>query len=639
MTFQKLTNASGAALRTLGLGFALLFHWAWLSQPLGWPLTAFHLALVALALVRPNDALLVLAGLGPLTTTLATQLHAPRAGTFLLVAMLWAVATGLLVRRTESKSGTRLGIPAALLATVVLASATVAIAGNPVFITGSAGLWDTVRALIAGELFEWIWPWIPLHLAVIMSLALFIAVNVEQAVRVDRQLGTRLIMMLVVGHAGAVAVGLSRFASAALRDGEIVSAWLRLMGDVRYHSQYDVNAAGSTLVIVACAGVGLVAAAHHRVVTSLGVLVVLTGVWMAGSRAALVALIAVLMLKPVLNVISAGGRRAWLRGAATLVVVAIAAAGLYAFYPVGRNVSTSVAYQSRAIMLRTAWRAGLSNPVFGVGIGRLPERGHEFGRSEAASELMGVTGTRENAHNQYLQVFAELGLVGITAFVLIIGNIGWMSGLRPAGDPLLSWTVWGLVASLLTWLLGHPLLVAEAAFVFWLFVGLVAGLNPPPPIETGAWRLARGLGILLAAVVVIITPLRASNAARLAALEHQGIGVSAAWRHEGDVTYRVASSSFSLFLPSSTAVVVPLRAAHPSRSPVVIEVFLRGVMIDRRQISSDAWHRVTIRLPESDREFERVEFVIVDPPVDSADQDVVHVGKATDIRAAVPDAR
>jgi hypothetical protein len=628
LTFQKLTNVSGAALRTFGLGLALLFHWAWLRQPLGWPLAAFHLALVALALVRPKDALLVLAGLGPLTTTLAMQLHSPRAGTFLLVAMLWAVATGLLVRRTESASGTRLGVPALLLATVVLASATVAIAGHPVFITGYAGLRDAAFSLIAGELFEWVWPWIPLHLAVIMSLALFMAVNVEQAVRVDRQFATRLIMMLLVGHAAAVAVGLSRFASAAVRDGEIVAAGLRLMAGVRYHSQYDVNAAGSTLVIVACAGIGLVTAAHHRVVTWIGVLVVLAGIWMAGSRAALVALIAVLVLKPLLNVISAGGRRAWLSGGATVVVVAVAAAGLYAFYPVGRNVPTSVAYESRAIMLRTAWRAGLSDPVFGIGIGRLPERGHEFG-SDGMRELMGVAGTRENAHNQYLQVFAELGLVGIVAFALLIGNIGWLSGLRPGGDPLLSWTTWGLLASLSTWLLGHPLLVAEAAVVFWLFVGLIAGLNPPPAIQTGERRLARGLGILLAAVVLIMTPVRASKAARLAALEHQGIGVSAAWRHEGDLAYRTAGATFTLFLPSSTAVVVPLRLAHPSPNLVIVEVFLRGVMVDRREISFDAWRRVILRVPESNREFERVEFAVRGAAIGSADQDVVHIGKAT----------
>jgi hypothetical protein len=587
-----------------------------------------HLALIALALVRPKDALLVLAGLGPLTTTLATQLHSPRAGWCLLVAMLWAVATGLLVRRTESVSGERLEIPAALLATVALASATVAIAGHPVFITGYAGLRDAAFALIAGELFEWIWPWIPLHLAAIMSLALFIAVKTEQAVRVDRQLATRLIMMLLVGHAAAVAVGLTRFAAATLRDGEIVSAWLRILPDVRYYSQYDLNAAGSTLVIVACAGLGLVAATHHRLVASIATLFVLTGVWMTGSRAALVALIAVLVLKPLLNVISTGDRRAWLSAAATVIVVAVAAAALYALYPAGRNVPTSVAYESRAIMLRTAWRAGLSDPVFGVGFGRLPERGREFGSTDM-QRLMGVQGIRENAHNQYLQVFAELGLLGLSAFALLIGSAGLITALRSPADPLLSWTSWGLIATLLTWILGHPLLVPEAAVTFWLFVGLVAGLGSAPATYTRAWKLTRGVGALLAVVVIIMMPVRASKATRLANLEHQGVGVSAAWRHEGDLAYRTADTTFTLFLPSSTAVVVPMRLAHPSPNPVIVEVFLRGVMIDRREISVDAWRRVILRVPESNREFERVEFAVRGAAIGSADQDVVHIGKAT----------
>ena len=44
-----------------------------------------------------------------------------------------------------------------------------------------------------------------------------------------------------------------------------------------------------------------------------------------------------------------------------------------------------------------------------------------------------------------------------------------------------TWLAAGIVACILTWTTGHPLLLTEAALMFWLFVGVLAGLSPPPP--------------------------------------------------------------------------------------------------------------------------------------------------------------
>ena len=110
---------------------AVAFHAAWLAQPLGWPLRIFHLAFIGISVMRPSDALLVLAGLAPLTTTLTVILQSPRAGWSLLEAMLWSLATGLLVRDPDPSAASRLKVPAFLLATVGLSSAIVSIAGDP----------------------------------------------------------------------------------------------------------------------------------------------------------------------------------------------------------------------------------------------------------------------------------------------------------------------------------------------------------------------------------------------------------------------------------------------------------------------------------------------------------------------------
>jgi hypothetical protein len=151
--------------------------------------------------------------------------------------------------------------------------------------------------------------------------------------------------------------------------------------------------------------------------------------------------------------------------------------------------------------------------------------------------------------------------------------------------------------------------------------------------------LARSAGTLLLTFVVLSVPVRAVRAERRAGLEHQGIGLSPIWQHEEDLAYRVAGSRFSLFLPSSRAVTVPLRAAQSAADPMIVEIYLRDVLIDRAEIRPAAWRRVTVRVPYSEREFERVDFIVTggDSPV--ADEAVVHVGRATEISAAVPTAR
>jgi hypothetical protein len=633
----KLVTPFGLALRAVGLALAALFHWAWLSQPLGWPLASFHLALVLLALARPRDAILVLAGLGPLSTSLATLLHSPRPGWCVLVAMLWAVVTGLLVRPPKPGS-VRLRLPAMALAAVIIASAAVAIAGDPLFITGYAGVRGAAAALLAGEWFEWTWPWVPLHLAMFAVLALHLATRIEAVVRTDREFGVRLCSMLVAGHAAAIGIGLIRFLSAAMRENDVLSASARILWTVRYHSQYDINAAGSILVIVACATIGLAAVVRYRLLAFAGLLVALIGVWMTGSRAAVVALAAVLVMKPVLDAVMAAGPRAWRTATMAVGIAAITGAALYAFYPAGRNVPTSVAYESRVIMLRTAWQAGLANPIFGVGIGLLPRRGIEFGSADM-ERLGGINGTRENAHNQYLQAFAELGLLGVVALAWVVGSVGWLHALRAHADPLLSWTAWGLAASLLTWMLGHPLLVPEAAVVFWLFVGLVAGMSPAPGTPTRGGTTARAAGAVVLTVVVLSVPWRAGQAARAAGLEHQGLGVSETWEREGDVAYRLAGSRFSLFLPASAAIALPLRAAPSDADPAMVEIYLRDILIDRTEITADTWRRVTIRMPDSARAYERVDFVVAGRETSLADGAVIHVGRARPVGELVPTAR
>ena len=82
---------------------------------------------------------------------------------------------------------------------------------------------------------------------------------------------------------------------------------------------------------------------------------------------------------------------------------------------------------------------------------------------------------RDNAHNNLAQIAGELGLVGLTTFVIVLVASFWSSEVRSRKRARVSMPLLlGLAAFILTWLGGHPLLVPEVAYPFWITLGASA---------------------------------------------------------------------------------------------------------------------------------------------------------------------
>ena len=82
------------------------------------------------------------------------------------------------------------------------------------------------------------------------------------------------------------------------------------------------------------------------------------------------------------------------------------------------------------------------------------------------------TTRRENAHNNFAQIAGELGIVGLISFLRFLSPRSGSRRRRERSDHDVAMPVLlGLAAFILTWLGGHPLLVAEAAYPFWLTLG------------------------------------------------------------------------------------------------------------------------------------------------------------------------
>jgi O-antigen ligase len=221
----------------------------------------------------------------------------------------------------------------------------------------------------------------------------------------------------------------------------------------------------------------------------------LTGLWVTGSRAGFAALVAIVVLAALAGQVSRRSpsvRRRLLAGAFAMILLVV---GLVTVSTL-RGVA-SVPDQSRMHRLLSAldlsqpsmtllrgrpalWAAGtsmvLDEPVAGVGPGRF---GVELAPRLPAA-LWGVA-TAENAHNYYLQAAAEIGTIGFVGLVLLLVT-ALLPLWRQRDDPLRRAALFGAGAWCITCLAGHPQLVPSLQLFFWGFLGMATAGSSLPRI-------------------------------------------------------------------------------------------------------------------------------------------------------------
>ena len=112
---------------------------------------------------------------------------------------------------------------------------------------------------------------------------------------------------------------------------------------------------------------------------------------------------------------------------ALIVALGVIGAGVM-LYPAQRNIATSVAIDVRTDMAHVAIQLFKTRPVFGVGVGTFWNRSAEY----IPARWKGIY-THENAHNNFLQILAELGALGLGLFVALL--VVALRPLRPLHGP------------------------------------------------------------------------------------------------------------------------------------------------------------------------------------------------------------
>ncbi|HVD93760.1 MAG TPA: O-antigen ligase family protein [Vicinamibacterales bacterium] len=586
-------------------------------------------AIAALVAIRPGYAIAVIGGLTPIAWYLASMRW--NAGVDWAEALACAVITGLAIHAARGSAYSRMpraiAAPLWLFVTVVATSivaclGVVAMRLGPVF--GDALIMHVTRAhFIDLSGFP------ALHAGVLLIEGTLLCALVARLPPRDNAL-RRAVMAVTVGASVAAILNMVRLVGAAARAADFWTSLVALSVRLRWNVHYaDVNAAGSYFAMTALASAGLWIGGTRgdRVVWGAATALSTIALWLTGSRVAELALV----LTTAATIIGARAATRRLR-VVTVAGISAAAALLLILIAVvlphrGNQQSSRLAADVRLGMARTAVKMLEVRPVFGVGLGAFYQRSGEFSSPDLIAKF--PVAVHENAHNNFLQVAAELGLVGgvlfawlVTAGVFAIARFAWRTEER-----LAVMAAAGLAAFVLTWLGNHPLLIPEPAYVFWMLLGAgvstaAATETPPPP--------RRWLVPAACVALALTLPWQMRGMVMDAELEHVGIGLSRDWQVSPDgIRYRDAPGQASIFVPSASAFrfSVNLRSGIPAR----LELTLDGRVADVVSLAPERWNDVTLpsRATRPEARYRRLDLRLLD-----ADRSVIWITKVQPLEPA-----
>jgi O-antigen ligase len=243
------------------------------------------------------------------------------------------------------------------------------------------------------------------------------------------------------------------------------------------------NELASILVASLVLSFGLVAALKDQPLARLAALgaglLALSGIFLTGSRGGLVSLTVALAA---FLIVGARWRGRLVIVIATVVIAGIGFFNFVASPEIRSHVSTVGSGTGRLDLWTVGWRIVEQHPIEGVGAGNFPVASVHYLLQPGALERSDyIVGTPKVVHNTYLQLWSELGIVGLLLF-LCIAVFCLAAALRAAasfarqGDPRMEIiaraTFVALAGLLAASFFGSRLTNKEA----WLLLGLSAAL-------------------------------------------------------------------------------------------------------------------------------------------------------------------
>jgi O-antigen ligase len=593
----------------------------YLSTLKAWALTICLAAFALLAFWSTAHAVLVLAALAPIASAIQILIGGARDGyTVLELSILVLLGTAALRAAARARRFIATPFDAAVLAFIALAVAS-CLAQMPMELL-RAEMADSLSAVIAflsRRYFDR--PFVVVAQTMLLVEGAGLAAVIARTFAAT-PLAARLRDMVVVGGAAAAALNANRLLEVVLRSESPVGALRWALQTLRFNTQHgELNAAGSYFALVAilcCAQAGFSSA---RAQVHAGLLCLFgCALWVSGSRvavgSALLGCAVVVVLRHAAVARTLMGSR--VRVAVFALALLATFAGAVFMLSAARHSTIAYGAWTRLELLKSGARMLRDRPLLGVGTSQFYARFPQYASPELLHVFRTQTGTEilhENAHNQFMQLAAELGLAGVASFVLLL-----VLAFRPHAPGAAPWRTGLLVALagfLLTCFAGHPLLTPLVAYPFWMVVGLAA--TGALPLRVPSVRfLARSaaVGMLLLAMFL---PVRWRYERRDADLTDVSLGFSR-WERDDDGTrFRWAGARSALFVASRTAA-LRLRLKSPDASPRNVVILLDDNPAARVVVTPGRWMETNLFFPQSRKApaFRRLDLEVVGAPPSAA---------------------
>ena len=397
-------------------------------------------------------------------------------------------------------------------------------------------------------------------------------------------------------------------------------AWTGQMISTRVNSTFsDANSLGTFLSAVFMIGVAQFFSVDKRVrwryLLAMGA--VLLCLIFTGSRAAWGATCLTLLF---LSLIAARtgvfeisfrerGTRAGLVSMVLLLIVlfgALMVAGSFTLSSLSAAYQGSRGYIDSILMGRiSVWTAGwdvfTENPVFGVGPGSFPRFLDKY------QGVVPALYAHENAHNYYLQLLAETGVIGTVLFLTVVGISIWkaiqfLRNQKIVSDPTLA--MYGLLSAILVVLLtsitGHPLLLVKLQYFFWGTLGMIWILLSNK--DTGQpFKRKRIVALVVGLVILVFGPIEAYSILKSRQLLPYEFGFYD-WEKDASGPFRwTKDKAVSQIRVENEVLKISLRQINAKvlRKPVVVDLFVNGRLMDRVTLTDAAWSEFRYYLLDS----------------------------------------
>ena len=589
----------------------------------GWPVNLLLAGVAVFACVSPHRTLVGLLAIVPVAGYLASRVVGWNFSLAWAEALVCAALTGFAVdaARRGGRPPTGIAAPALLLGALVLAA--LAAATNMLAVRFGPAFTELLVSQLTREYFTDMRTFPALHAGMLLLEGTLLAVHGAR-LAADRPIAVATASAMAAGGALSAGFTVLHLLQQAWQRPAFLPAVREFVGTGRWNVHYaDHNAAGSyyamaLLVAAALAWRGR-GAARYAWVACAGLIAV--GLWLTSSRVGVLAVPAAAVAALLLPQLAKGGRAAFVRVAA----IAVAACGVLVLIAVmlpqrGIQKGVAAATDVRIGLVQTGLRMIRTHPAFGIGLGEFYQRTAEFSTPDLI-EKFPVVATGENAHNNVVQIAAELGIAGGIFFTWFVAAALFAAARQAiaAHDRFLLLVAAGVGAFALTILGGHPLLIPEPSYLFWAMAGVAAGNSPSRTLRRagaeerdargGAGRILIAAGLL---AIVATVPWRMHALASDANLEHVGINLSPVFHMAPDGTrYKSAPGWATLFVTAGAFKVnINLRGDRP----VQLEVRLDGRVADVASLTPDTWFELKMpaRTERATSRFARLDLRLLD---------------------------